>query len=678
MSLEKQRTILVCSCERTMPAYGDDVARACGTARVVQGDQLCGAEIERVRAVLGDGGPVTIACTQQAPLFADVAEELGFAGNLAFANIRETGGWSDQAAAAGPKAAALLAVAAEPAAEYATVSLESSGVILIYGRDDAAIEAGRALAGKLDVTVLLTRGADIMPLRVWDFPVMQGTIRNARGHLGAFQLEVDDFAAPAPSSRARPSFGQARDGAVSNCDIILDLSGGPPLFPAHALREGYLKADSRDPAGVYRAIMKAGELVGTFDKPRYINFDEHLCAHSRSRKIGCTRCLDLCPTSALSPAGSRVTVDAFVCAGCGQCAAACPTGAAAYALPSSEALMRRLRTLLVTYREAGGSDPVVLFHDGEHGENLIDALARFGSGLPANVLPLKVNEITQIGLESWAAALAFGARSATALGRRSGAPGATGLVQTLTIANLLAGALGYGENCCRLIETDDPDELRAALDALIPGPHPRKFSTFLPTGKKRSLLETSMVELHRAAPAPVDMVALPKGAPFGNLDINVEGCTLCLSCVSACPTGALSDSPEKPSLSFAESACVQCGLCAATCPERVIALEPRLNFGAWNAPRRVVKEEEPFHCIACGKAFGTKSTVERIVAKLEGKHWMYAGENARRLDVIRMCDSCRVNAVVNESLDPYAGPARPKPRTTEDYFRERETADKAV
>ena len=190
----------------------------------------------------------------------------------------------------------------------------------------------------------------------------------------------------------------------------------------------------------------------------------------------------------------------------------------------------------------------------------------------------------------------------------------------------------------------------------IPSPRP---ATFLPVGRKRNLLESTMIELHRAAPAPVDRVPLPAGAPFGAVEVDVDGCTLCLSCVSACPTGALSDSEEKPALYFDESACVQCGLCAATCPEKVITLVPQLDFAAWSAPRRVVKEEEPFHCIRCGKPFGTKSTVERIVAKLEGKHWMFAGENARRLDVVRMCDNCRVDAVMNEGLDPYAGPGRP-------------------
>jgi hypothetical protein len=44
-----------------------------------------------------------------------------------------------------------------------------------------------------------------------------------------------------------------------------------------------------------------------------------------------------------------------------------------------------------------------------------------------------------------------------------------------------------------------------------------------------------------------------------------------------------------------------------------------------------------------------------------------------RLDVIKMCDDCRVAVVTEEGFDPYGPPARPKPRTTDDYLRERES-----
>ena len=76
---------------------------------------------------------------------------------------------------------------------------------------------------------------------------MKGTIRSAKGYLGEFEIVVDDFANAAPSSRAALAFAPGRDGAVSHCDLILDISGGAPLFPAHDLRDGYLRADPARP-----------------------------------------------------------------------------------------------------------------------------------------------------------------------------------------------------------------------------------------------------------------------------------------------------------------------------------------------------------------------------------------------------------------------------------------------
>jgi ferredoxin len=413
--------------------------------------------------------------------------------------------------------------------------------------------------------------------------------------------------------------------------------------------------------------------VGEFDKPRFIAFTADLCAHSRSGITGCTRCLDLCPTGAIAPAGDHVSIDPAICAGCGSCAAACPTGAAAYALPAADTLLRKLRTLLLTYRAAGGVDPIVLFHDADHGEPLIDALARFGDGLPAHVLPVRVNEVTQVGPEAVAAAYAYGASGVKLLTRAKPKHDVLGLQRLFATVSPILDGLGYGAASLGTIGTDDPDLLREALDNAVPGTPAAHPATFTAHGTKRGVLELAFRELHRAAPNPIDLTPLAAGAPFGGLAFEVDSCTLCLSCVGACPTNALSDNAEKPMLRFTESLCVQCGLCAATCPEDVITLVPRLDFEAWDEPRRVVKEEEPFHCISCAKPFGTKSTIERVVRKLQDKHWMFSGnEGVNRTRVLMMCEDCRVEAVVNESFDPHTVPQRPAPRTTEDYLRERE------
>jgi ferredoxin len=668
---ERPQHILLCSCEDTMPLDTGTVQRGCRKAKLTTGRQFCRAELDRFRAAAAEAGDLIVSCTQEAPLFSEVAENTESPAAIRFVNVREHAGWSADARKAGPKMAALLAAAAEPAPEYPRVTLSSDGVILVYGRDESAIEAAALLKDHLDVTVMIANPRDIAPPRSTDFPVVQGTIRAAKGALGAFEITVDDYAAPSPSSRGVLSFGASSNGAVSRCDIVLDLSGGAPLFPAHDLRDGYLRADPRDPAAVLRAVLRARDLTGTFDKPRYVTYTAELCAHSRSRIVGCHRCLDLCPTGAIVPDGDHVAIDPTICAGCGQCAAACPTGAAAYALPSADALMRKLRTLLSVYREAGGACPILLMHDGAHGAPLIDALARHGDGLPANVLPVAVNEVTQVGIETIAAAFAYGATTMRFLLRGKSRHDPAGLTQTLALAEPILTSLGFGTGRVATIETDDPFVLGDELRNIEPPVQAWQPATFTAAGGKRDVMRLALRELHRVAPAPIDVVSLPAGAPFGKVNINLEGCTLCLSCVSACPTGALSDDRERPMLRFTEDACVQCGLCKATCPEKVISLTPQLDFRAATAAPRVLKEEEPFCCISCGKPFGVKSTIERVTAKLEGRHWMFQN-SAKRLDLLKKCDNCRVVAVSEEDFDPYGTPPRPKVRTSEDYLRERE------
>ena len=156
------------------------------------------------------------------------------------------------------------------------------------------------------------------------------------------------------------------------------------------------------------------------------------------------------------------------------------------------------------------------------------------------------------------------------------------------------------------------------------------------------------------------------GAPFGTVEVNVEGAVPLR--VSVCPTGALDD-PERPTLP-SPNACVQCGLCRQRAGKGDQP-EAAVDFRAATAMSRIIKQEDPAECIRCGKPFGVKSSVERVVAKLEGKHWMYK-DSKKRLDVIRMCDNCRVEAMAEEQFDPFGAPRRAPVRTTEDYFRERE------
>ena len=223
---ERPRKILICSCEDTMPLDGAAVRRVCRGSEVIEGRQFCRAELERFRKAAAGGEPVTVACTQEAPVFSEAAGETEGAGELTFVNIREAAGWSKDAQAAGPKMAALLAAAAEPPPEISYVSLSSEGVTLLYGSDERVIEAAQLLKDHLDLTVLIKQPGEVSPLRVTEYPLVKGAIRSAKGHLGAFEVTIDDYAQPTPSSRDELKFGPARNDVVTRCDLLIDLSGG--------------------------------------------------------------------------------------------------------------------------------------------------------------------------------------------------------------------------------------------------------------------------------------------------------------------------------------------------------------------------------------------------------------------------------------------------------------------
>ena len=153
---------------------------------------------------------------------------------------------------------------------------------------------------------------------------------------------------------------------------------------------------------------EASQMIGEFEKPIYVKYDEGLCAHSRNKIDGCSRCLDVCPAGAIQSLGDHVNIDPAICGGCGLCGAVCPSGAAQTAYPPADHLFGSIASLLNHYREAGGKTPVLLLHDGTYGTEMIETIARYGRGLPANMLPVSMHSIGRAGHDAMVAAVALG------------------------------------------------------------------------------------------------------------------------------------------------------------------------------------------------------------------------------------------------------------------------------
>lgn len=647
------KQLILCDCSGSQELDKEALESATGLpcSRVHSG--LCTHQIDAAHAAIASGDAV-ICCRQEARIFQEIADELEVP-EPPMVDLRDRAGWSGDDASKLPKMSALIAdsMLADPGEK--TVDVISEGLCLIVGNSEVALPAAEQLRDLLSVTVLLCDEVD--PPANRDFDVIRGRIARARGALGGFELNLDALQQVNPAGRGAFGWTEPRDGGRTVCDIILDLSGTTAMFPAPDKREGYLRADPGSLPAVAEAILTASQLTGTFEKPLYVTLEPLICAHSRAEQPGCDRCLSVCPTGAITPDGDHVSIDPMICAGCGSCSALCPSGAITYDAPAPGLMFRRIETLASAYRKVGGTAPRLLVHDATHGAEMIRLAARFGRGLPADVIPLEVSALAGFGHAEILAALALGFTDVALL--LSPHTERDALNREIPLARAIGGA-----DRIAVIDTADPDQLCDILFEASTRPA-KDTAAILPLGSRRQVARLAAKALN----PDVETVPLPDDAPYGAVLVDTDACTLCLSCVSLCPSGALNDNPDMPQLRFQEDACLQCGLCANICPEDAITYEPRMNLTNEALTQVVLNEEEPFACVECGALFGVKSTVERIVEKLAGKHAMFATSDAARM--IQMCDNCRVNAQYHSTNNPFEGGERPKTRTTEDYFSKR-------
>lgn len=643
--------LIICDCLGSQSIDPDGLSQATGMTCSRLHTSLCTTQIGEAAAAL-EAGDAIIACQQERARFEELAAELE-AELPGFVDLRDRAGWSQDTGPKLPKMAALAAEAALTVPDSKSVDVFSEGTCLIIGPGETVLDAARSLKDMLSVTVLLTDATD--PPSSTGFDLVRGKLTRAVGAFGGFEVHFDALQEIEPGGRGAPDFSAPRDGAVSHCDLILDLTGETALFPAPEKREGYLRADPRHAPSVAQAVLQASHMVGTFEQPLYVRLEPSLCAHSRAGKPACSNCLDACPTGAITSAGDHVAIDPMICAGCGACAALCPSGAIAYDAPPVDVMFQRIQILASTYRTQAGTAPRLLVHDDVFGQELIALSARFGDGLPADVIPLEVTALAGFGHAEMLASLGAGFASVSIL-LAPNSDRAT-VKQEAALASAIAG------KAIEILDISDPDALSSVLGET---PVPTAIGTpILPLGTRRQVTRNSA----RAIAPTAAIIALPETAPYGAVLVDPDACTLCLSCVSLCPPGALSDNPDLPQLRFQEDACLQCGLCSNICPEGAITLEPRLNLADEAFSQVVLHEEEPFACIECGTLFGTKSTVEKITAKLAGKHAMFASSQAARM--IQMCDNCRVQAQYHSDDNPFAAGEKPRVRTSEDYFSKR-------
>ena len=165
--------------------------------------------------------------------------------------------------------------------------------------------------------------------------------------------------------------------------------------------------------------------------------------------------------------------------------------------------------------------------------------------------------------------------------------------------------------------------------------------------RKREIFSARLA--HVVGEEDLGVVKTGEHVHYGDISIDADKCTLCLSCVGACNVRALTAHPEDNSLRFNASICTNCGYCEVTCPEKdclhVIKDEIHLK-PSWFS-QRIMAHDELFACVECGKEFATRKSVEKIVAIMSP---LFMGDEVK-LRTLYCCADCKPKVMFRAHME---------------------------
>ncbi|WP_121022671.1 4Fe-4S dicluster domain-containing protein [Helicobacter vulpis] len=373
---------------------------------------------------------------------------------------------------------------------------------------------------------------------------------------------------------------------------------------------------------------------GTFSE--FFSYNKEICQYHQRRVECCGKCSEVCPTQAITKLDPQIALDQGLecednrhllikhqaCIDCGQCISVCPSGSLSYASFSLECMQEVAKL----YR---GYIPLLLDHKADLPL----------TPLKKEVLPLCVN----LNILEQVALLTLLQESGSQIVLYAPQDLGVGTLESIALLNGIYAQL-YQEEAILL--ASDLASLQACLQRAKCLESTHFTPPTIPARTKRDLFAQRLQ--HAIGQGDYGRVPSASFIRYGHIEIN-SNCTLCLSCVGACNTNALSIDGNTYTLLFNPSLCTTCGYCEATCPEKDclhlerdgIALNP-----SYFTPK-IMAQDSLFGCKMCGKPIGTTKSVQKIAQMMIPR---FQGD-ARRIATLYACPDCKVKIMLEDMLD---------------------------
>jgi MinD superfamily P-loop ATPase len=366
---------------------------------------------------------------------------------------------------------------------------------------------------------------------------------------------------------------------------------------------------------------------------------EQRCISLRNRNAGCTRCMDVCTSGALSYKDNTAAVDSALCIGCGTCATACPSSAIEILSLSDEELTARIKAAIVA-TEGHPAIACQVAVDTSLGEGVDESLVC--------VVPClgRVDESILIG------AAAYKAKQVSLFchdcGHCAHAPAKAMIDEVIKSSGSILTAFG---SPLTIVLSEDIHALASSCnnaDTVEEGLSRRDFFFLV---KHRSVSVVREATEYQAGRSP-QSAELPAGTPFekvgrtgtlsqfvpsrrvriynylrqlgkpvtkqvdsrivGSLVIAEDRCNACRMCAVFCPTGAIKKLDDGKNFGIAHwpCACMQCRLCESLCPKEAIAVDSRVSVDTFLGKKAVMYQMER----QAGSSNQASSSLEKLHA----------------------------------------------------------------